>query len=216
MKCYGFFRASAPFRMRIAFNLKGIEYESVPVNFRTGAQRSDEYLKINPQGRVPAVALDDGTVLTQSMAIMEYLDETQPEPAFLPADAIGRARVRALAQIVACDIHPLNNVSPLNFLKGELGVDEAGELKWYQHWVAQGFAAFEALLAGDAHTGPYCHGDTPGLADICLVPQVFNAKRYHCPLDDYPTLMSVFDSLMTLDAFDAAQPDKQPEAAEMA
>lgn len=216
MKLYGFFRASAPFRLRIALNLKGIAYESVPVNFRTAAQRSEEYLKINPQGRVPALVLDDGTVLTQSMAIMEYLDEVQPAPAFLPADPVGRAKVRALAQVVACDIHPLNNVSPLNFLKKELGVDEAGELQWYRHWVAQGFEAVEALLAKSSATGPYCYGDVPGLADICLVPQVFNARRYNCPLEEYPTLMGVFDALMKLDAFDSAQPDKQPEAAEMA
>ncbi len=212
MKLYGFFRSSAAFRTRIAFNLKGVSYDAQLVNFRTEDQFSSAFSTINPQMRVPALEID-GQVLIQSMAIIEWLDETYPEPPLLPRDPLARARVRGLAQLIACDIHPLNNLAVLNYLKRDLGIDRAGELRWYQHWVAVGFAALEALLTADARTGPYCHGSTPTQADICLVPQVFNAKRYTCDLAPYPTLMRVFDALMTLDAFDKAQPDKQPEAA---
>jgi maleylacetoacetate isomerase len=213
MKLYGYFRSSAAFRVRIAFNLKGVESETALVNLQTGDQFSDAFRAVNPQGRVPALTLDDGTVLVQSMAIMEYLEETIPDPPLLPKGAVARARVRGLANVVACDIHPLNNLAVLNYLTGEMKVGEENKLRWYRHWVAEGLSAMEAMVAGSAETGRYCHGDLPGLADICLVPQVFNAQRFDCDLGGYPTLMRIFDACMALDAFDAAQPGQQPEAA---
>jgi maleylpyruvate isomerase len=213
MKLYGYFRSSAAFRVRIAFNLKGVSSETALINLQGGDQFGAEFRKVNPQGRVPALVLDDGAVLVQSMAIMEYLEETIPEPPLLPKDAVGRARVRGLANVVACDIHPLNNLAVLNYLSKELGASEDAKVAWYRHWVAEGLGALEAMLAAGADTGAFCHGDVPGLADICLVPQVFNAQRFDCPLDGYPTLMRIFNACMALPAFDAAQPMKQPEAA---
>lgn len=211
MKHYGYFRSSASFRLRIALNLKQLEAEPVLVNFSKKEQFSDAYRAINPQTRVPSLEID-GTILTQSLAIIEYLDETHPQPPLLPGDALGRARVRGLAQLIACDIHPINNLAVLNYLADPLGVEEEQRNEWYRHWVAQGFTAMEAMLAGHPATGTYCHGETPTLADICLVPQVFNAQRYQCPLEPYPMLMRIFDACMQLDAFDAAQPSRQPEA----
>jgi maleylacetoacetate isomerase len=213
MKHYGFFRSSAAFRLRIALNLKGLEAEHVLVNFAKQEQFGDAFKSVNPQARVPALVLDDGTTLIQSLAIIEYLEEVHPNPPLLPKDAKGRARVRGLANLISCDIHPLNNISVLNYLRDRLTADEATRNAWYRHWVAQGFAAYEALLADSRDTGTFCHGNAPGLADVCLVPQVFNAQRYECPLGGYPTLMRVFDACMKLDAFDKAQPMKQPEAA---
>ncbi len=213
MKHYGFFRSSAAFRLRIALNLKGLTAEPVLVNFAKREQTGEAYRKVNPQGRVPSLELDDGTVLIQSLAIIEYLDETHPNPPFLPTGAKARARVRGLAQLVACDIHPLNNAAVLAYLRANLGADDDKVNAWYHHWIRLGFEAFEQFLAADEATGRFCHGDTPGLADICLVPQVFNAQRYDCPLDPYPTLMRVFDECMKLDAFADAQPARQPEAA---
>lgn len=213
MKHFGFFRSSAAFRLRIALNLKGVVAEHVLVNFAKQEQLGESYRSVNPQARVPSLLLDDGTVLIQSLAIIEWLEETHPNPPFLPKDAKGRARVRGLANLIACDIHPLNNVAVLNYLRDKLQVNEPARNEWYRHWIAQGFTAFEALLAGSSDTGRFCHGDAPGLADVCLVPQVFNAQRYECPLGAYPTLMRVFETCMTLPAFDAAQPMKQPEAA---
>lgn len=216
MKLYGYFRSSAAFRLRIALNLKELPPDQTEViNLRAGEQSSSSFRAVNPQGRVPA--LDIGrAILIQSLAIIEYLEEVHPAPPLLPKDPIGRARVRGLADLIACDVHPLNNLAVLVYLKRELGADEAAEKRWYQHWVAEGLGAFEALLAGSADTGRFCHGDAPGLADICLVPQVFNAQRYDCPLGGYPTLMRVFAECMKLDAFDRAQPSKQPEAATIA
>jgi maleylacetoacetate isomerase len=213
MKHYGFFRSSAAFRLRIALNLKGLAAEHVLVNFAKQEQLGADYKSVNPQARVPSLALDDGTVLIQSLAIIEYLEETHPNPPLLPKDAKGRARVRGLANLIACDIHPLNNISVLNYLRDHLKADEASRNAWYRHWVAQGFTAFEALLKDSSDTGNFCHGGAPGLADVCLVPQVFNAQRYECPLGGYPTLMRVFEACMKLAAFDKAQPMKQPEAA---
>jgi len=214
MKLYGYFRSSAAFRVRIALNLKGIAPgETEVVNLQAGEQFSEAFRAVNPQGRVPALVLDDGTAMIQSMAIMEYLEETHPEPPLLPPDAKGRARVRGLANVVACDIHPLNNLAVLNYLTAEMKVSEGDKLRWYRHWVGQGLAAFDALLSGSGETGRFCHGDAPGLADVCLVPQVFNAKRFDCALGGYATLMRVFEACMALDAFDKAQPAKQPEAA---
>jgi maleylpyruvate isomerase len=213
MKHYGFFRSSAAFRLRIALNLKGLAAEHVLVNFAKQEQLGDAFKSVNPQARVPAVVLDDGTTLIQSLAIIEYLEEVHPNPPLLPKESKGRARVRGLANLISCDIHPLNNISVLNYLRDHLKADEAARNTWYRHWVAQGFAAYEELLAGSRDTGTFCHGNTPGLADVCLVPQVFNAQRYECPLGGYPTLTRVFEACMKLDAFDKAQPMKQPEAA---
>lgn len=214
MKLYGYFRSSAAFRVRIALNLKALDAVPVLVNLPKNDQFADDYLEINPQGRVPSLAVG-GDILFQSMAIMEYLDETHPEPPFLPADAVGRARVRGLANIIACDIHPLNNLAVLRYLAKELGVDKDGVDRWYRNWIAKGFEGVEGMLTGSDGTGRFCHGDTPGLADFCLVPQVFNAQRYDSDLAPYPTLMGIFEACMSLDAFDAAQPSKQPEAAEL-
>ena len=210
MKLYGFSRSSAAFRVRIALNLKGIAWEHVNISLPDGDQFDDRYRKLNPQGRVPTL-IDGDKILYQSMAILEYLEETQPKPAFLPSDPLGRARVRGLADIIACDIHPLNNLAILKFLGGEMGVDkDAVDVTWYQHWIYEGFNALEAHLANDSDTGTFAHGETPGLVDICIVPQVFNAERYKCDLSAYPRLISIFAECMKLDAFDSAQPSKQP------
>ena len=213
MQLYGFFRSSAAFRVRIALNLKSVAYDTIPVNLRSGDHLADDYRAINPQGRVPSL-IDGDDVLIQSMAIIEYLDETHPEPPFLPADAVGRARVRGLANIIACDIHPLNNSGVLEYLKNQMQIDADNLQRWYRNWVALGFEAFEALVAGNPASGRFCHGDTPGLADICLVPQVFNAKRFDCDLAPYPVLMGMFDGCMEIGVFEAAQPANQPDAAE--
>ena len=209
MKLYGFSRSSAAFRVRIALNLKGIAWEHVNISLPDGDQFDDGYRKLNPQGRVPTL-IDGDKILYQSMAILEYLEETQPKPAFLPSDPLGRARVRGLADIIACDIHPLNNLAILKFLGGEMGVDkDAVDVTWYQHWIYEGFNALEAHLEKDSDTGTFAHGETPGLVDICIVPQVFNAERYECDLSAYPRLLSIFAECMKLDAFDSAQPSKQ-------
>ncbi len=214
MKLYTYFRSSAAFRVRCALNLKGLAYEPEIVWLLTEEQKSDAYAALNPQQLVPTL-VDDGHVLNQSMAIIEYLDETRPGPKLLPADPLGRARVRALSQLIACEIHPVNNLRILKYLKKALGHDQPTVDAWYRHWIAEGLAAFERELAR-APAGRYCHGDTPTMADCCLVPQVFNAKRFECPLEAYPTTMRVFDALMALPAFDAAQPSKQPDAARAA
>ena len=211
MKLYGFSRSSAAFRVRIALNLKGIAWEHINISLPDGDQFGSDYTSVNPQGRVPTL-IDGDNKLIQSMAILEYLDETHPEPAFLPAEPVARARVRGLADIIACDIHPLNNLAVLKFLAKEMGADkDAVNVTWYQHWIYEGFNALEAMLAGDGATGTFAHGDAPGLVDICIVPQVFNAQRYECDLGRYPTIMRIFDACMTLDAFDTAQPSKQPD-----
>jgi maleylacetoacetate isomerase len=209
-----YFRSSAAFRVRCALNHKGIAYVPEIVWLPSDDQRSDGYRAINPQCLVPTL-VDGDLRLNQSLAIIEYLDETKPGPKLLPGDAAGRARVRSLALLVACEIHPVNNLRILKYLKRDLGHDQPTIDAWYRHWVAEGLRAFEAEL-GRAGTGRYCHGETVTLADCCLVPQVFNAKRFECPLDAYPTTMRVFDALMELPAFDAAQPSKQPDAARAA
>lgn len=213
MKLYTYFRSSAAYRARIALNLKGLAWEAVPVHLvKDGGQhRKPDYLTLNPAGLVPALE-DDGQVLTQSLAIIEYLDETHPEPPLLPADALGRARVRALAQAIACDIHPINNLRVLQYLKRELGVSDEQKDAWYRHWCELGLAAVEAMLAGDARTGRFCHGDAPGLADCCLVPQVFNARRFGAQLDTMPTVLRIVDACDALDAFRLAAPGMQPDA----
>jgi maleylacetoacetate isomerase len=211
MKLYGYFRSSAAFRVRIALNLKKLNYESAFIHLRRGDQRQPGFLDINPQGLVPALEIDD-TLLIQSLPIIEYLDETYPEPPLLPSDAKGRARVRALAAMVACDIHPINNLRVLRYLLRPLGHDEAAVETWYNHWIAEGFGALERLLAGDSRTGLFCHGDTPGLADIVLVPQVFNANRYQSlDLTPYPTIVRIYQTCLGIDVFAAAHPDRQPD-----
>ena len=211
MILYGYFRSSAAFRIRIALNLKGLEFDTVLVNLSEGEHLSDEYRRVNPQRRVPAL-VDDGVTLVQSPAIMEYLEESYPDPALLPDGAKPRARVRSIANIISCDIHPLNNLAVLNYLAGALNANEKLKSAWYQHWVAEGFNAVEKLLSDSSNTGDFCDGDRPGLADICLVPQVFNAQRFDCDLSLFPTIERIFNTCMELEAFDAAQPSKQPEA----
>lgn len=210
MKLYTYFRSSAAFRVRIALHLKGLEYESTSVHLAKGEHRNPEYVAVNPQGLVPVLAVD-GSVLAQSLAILEYLEETRPQPPLLPRDALGRARVRNLALIVACEIHPLNNPRVLKYVKGSLGHSDEEVNTWYRHWIADGLAKLEAELLRPG-TGRHCHGDAPGMADCCLVPQIFNAKRYQCDLAPFPTVMRIFDACMQLDAFDRAQPGKQPDA----
>jgi maleylacetoacetate isomerase len=210
MKLFGFFRSSAAFRVRIALNLKGLAHDDGFIHLRRGDQRTADFLAVNPQGLVPALEID-GETLIQSLPIIEYLDETHPEPPFLPQDAAGRARVRALAAIVACDIHPINNLRVLRYLSRPLGHDNAAIAAWYNHWITTGFEALERLLAGDPRTGDFCHGDRPGLADIALAPQVVNSERYQLDLAPYPTIARIFATCMRLDAFSAAHPQHQPD-----
>lgn len=212
MKLYTYFRSSAAFRVRIALNLKGLNYEPQFVHLARGEHMSPEYAALNPQALVPALVVDDGDLLTQSLAIIEYLEEKHPSPPLLPRDLLGRARVRSLALLVACEIHPLNNLRALKYLVNELGHSEEDKNKWYQHWIHDGMGKLEDdLIRGDG-TGRFCHGDAPTLADCCLVPQVFNARRYNCDLTHAPTVLRVFEECMKLDAFQRAQPSKQPDA----
>jgi maleylacetoacetate isomerase len=212
MKLYGYFRSSAAFRVRIALNLKNFAYEQIPIHLRRGEQSAPPFAALNPQCLVPALE-DDGRLLTQSLAIIEYLEEVRPIPPLLPPDPAGRARVRALALAVACDIHPLNNLRVLNYLKGPLAHSAAQESAWYRHWIKAGFDAIEAML-GDPATGAFCHGARPTTADVCLVPQVFNAHRYYSAdeMKVWPRIGAVFSACMALPAFDTAQPSKQPDA----
>ena len=209
MKLYNYFRSSASFRVHIALQLKGLPFEYIPVHLAKGEHKQPGYKAISADGLVPV--LDDGQhVLSQSMAIIEYLDETHPTPALLPADAYGRARVRALAQSIACEIHPLNNLRVLKYLTHTLKVDEDTKNTWYRHWVREGLEAFERQL-NQASPSTYCYGDTPTLADCCLVPQIFNARRFDTPLDGLPRTMAAFDACMQLDAFQKAQPSACPD-----
>ena len=210
MKLYTYFRSSAAFRVRIALNLKGLAYEPAFVHLAKGEHRQGGYGARNPQALLPALE-DGGLILAQSLAIIEYLEETHPSPPLLPGDAAGRARVRALALLVACEIHPLNNLRVLQHLKRALGQSQEQVDAWYRHWIDEGLAKLEANLADTKGTGSFCHGDTPGMADCCLVPQIFNAQRYKCDTKPYPSTMRVFERCMTLDAFDRAQPSKQPD-----
>ncbi|HMT58083.1 MAG TPA: maleylacetoacetate isomerase [Ottowia sp.] len=210
MKLYNYFRSSASFRVRIALHLKGLAYDYLPVHLTRGEQKKPAFAAVTAEGLVPVLELDDDRRLTQSMAIIEYLDETHPQPPLLPADALGRARVRALAQIVACEIHPLNNLRVLKYLVGELKASEDAKNAWYRHWVRLGLESYEAQLA--TRSGLYSHGDAPTLADCCLVPQIFNAQRFDCDLNGLPRTMAVFDACMTLDAFQQAQPSACPDA----
>jgi maleylpyruvate isomerase len=211
MILHDYFRSSAAYRVRIALRLKGLDAERRFVHLRKGEQRAPAYLEVNPQGLVPALTLDDGTVLTQSLAIMEYLEEKHPQPPLLPRGAEDRAFVRGIALAIACDIHPLNNLRVLKYLGGACGVDEPQRDAWYRHWIEVGFAAIEPQLAARA-TGKYALGDTPGLADICIVPQVANAGRLNVAMDPYPRIRALNDACLALPAFDLARPAVQPDA----
>jgi maleylacetoacetate isomerase len=210
---FGYWRSSAAYRVRIGLNLKGVAYAQVPVHLVRdgGEQHHDDYIALNPQQLVPA--LQHGQrVLTQSLAILEYLDEVFPQPALLPFDSAGRARVRSLAQLVACDIHPLNNLRVMQYLDATLQAPPAARNAWTLHWMQAGFEAMEAMLAGADETGSFCHGDQPGLADCCLVPQLYNARRFELDLTPFPTLRRIEMACLALPAFDAARPERQPDA----
>ncbi|MBL1376593.1 maleylacetoacetate isomerase [Zobellella iuensis] len=209
MKLYDYPRSSAAYRVRIALNLKGVNFEAIPVNLLEGQQRGEDYRALNPTGLVPSLDTGEG-LIGQSLAIIEYLDERFPEPALLPAGALARARARALALQVACDIHPLNNLRVLQYLVGEFGIDEQQKLAWYHHWLKQGLAALERQLAGESSA--FCCGERPGLADICLVPQLYNARRFGLDLAPYPRLVAIEAACQRLEAFAAAHPDHHQEA----
>jgi maleylacetoacetate isomerase len=210
LKLYSYFRSSAAYRVRIALNLKNLPYQMTFVHLTKdgGQQRKPEFAAINPQKRVPALELSSGEVLTQSLAIIAYLDEVYPEPPLLPADALERARVRAIAQVVACDIHPLNNLIALQYLKRTLKQEQPEIDAWYHNWVIDGFTAIETMLA----PSPYACGSHVTLADICLVPQVYNARRLKVPLDNFPKIVAVEQTCLKLPAFDKARPENQPDA----
>jgi len=212
MKLIGYFRSSAAFRVRIALNLKGIGADQAFVHLRKGEQRAPDYAAINPQKLVPALLLDSGEVLTQSLAILEYLEETHPEPPLLPKDPAGRARVRSLALISTADIHPIQNLRVMAYLREKYQQSEDGTSAWSRHWIETGFDGYEASVAGNPSTGAYSHGDQPTMADLCLVPQVFNASRFKVDMSKYPTIARIFDTCMKHPAFDAAQPSRQPDA----
>jgi len=211
MKLYTYFRSSASFRVRIALNWKGIAYEPAPINLPTQENLAPAYKAVSPLGLVPTLE-DGGRLLAQSLAILEYLDEAHPGPKLLPADPPDRAYVRAFSQIIACEIHPLNNLRVLRHIKRTCGLDEEGVNSWYRHWIAEGFAMMEGFLASNARHGAYCYREQVTIADCCLVPQVFNAQRYKCELSSYPTVMRIHENCMKLDAFIQAQPGRQPDA----
>lgn len=210
---HSYFRSSASYRVRIALNLKGLPYTYAPVHLLKdgGQQHTPDYQRVNPAQLVPTL-VDDGHALGQSLAIMEYLEETYPEPPLMPRDALGRARVRGLAQSVACEIHPLNNLRVLQYLDNDLKVDEATKATWYRHWITVGFTAIEAMLADHPDTGTFCHGDVPGLADCCLIPQIANSRRFDTPLDAFPTIRRIEQACLALEAFAMAAPQLQPDA----
>ncbi len=213
IKLYSFFRSSASFRVRIALNLKGLPFETIPVHLSKGGgeQFAPEFKSLNPAALVP-VMLDEGQAFAQSLAIIEYLEERYPAPPLLPQGAADRARVRTIALSIACEIHPLNNLRVLVYLTKTLGLSDDEKNAWYRHWVESGLATVEALLADDRRTGAFCHGDAATLADICLVPQIFNAQRFNCNLDHVPTVMRIFDRCLSQPAFADAVPAKQPDA----
>ncbi|QDP19755.1 maleylacetoacetate isomerase [Sphingomonas xanthus] len=205
---HDYFRSSASYRVRIALNLKGVAYDQQMVNLVSGEQRGESYRALNPQGFVPALEID-GQLLTQSLAIIVYLDQKFPEPRLMPADPADGAHVRAMAMTIACDIHPLNNLRVLKYLGGELGIGEAARDEWYRHWIAEGLAALETMAAPRA--GAYLFGESPTVADICLVPQLYNARRFSVPLDAYPTLLRADETASADPAFAAAHPDRQEQ-----
>jgi maleylacetoacetate isomerase len=208
MKLYGFYRSSAAYRVRIALALKGLGYDSIPVHLARGEHRLDSFRAINPQQRVPALQLDDGNLLIQSLAIIEYLDEVHPSPPLFPVDAVARARVRAVAQIISSDIHPLNNAGTRKRLSEQFGADEKALQSWTQHWIREGFAAVDRLI----EPGPCAFGESPTIADLCIVPQVYNARRFMIPLSDFPRIVAVDAMARRHPAFAAAAPEVQPDA----
>ncbi|SCK58911.1 maleylpyruvate isomerase [Variovorax sp. HW608] len=210
MKLHNYFRSSASFRVRIALHLKGLDFEYIPVHIARGDHKTGPFSAISPDMLVPLLD-DDGERLTQSMAIIEYLDEVYPEPALLPHDPVGRAKVRALSQSIACEIHPLNNLRVLKYLVRELKLDDDAKNAWYRHWVREGLLAFERQLAL-LPAGTYCYGSTPTMADCCLVPQIFNGQRFDCDFSGLPRTMAAFEACMQLEAFQRAQPSQCPDA----
>ncbi len=211
MKLYTYFRSSAAFRVRIALNLKGVAFEAVPVDLRPGAHRRPEYLAANPHGLIPALE-DGGTVIGQSLAIIEYLDETHPQPPLLPRAALDRARVRSMALAIACEMHPLNNLRVLNYLRSPLGHDQAAVDAWYRHWIAEGFRGLEEQARRESGDGRHMFGTEVTLADVCLVPQMFNARRFKCDVAPFPTLRAICSHLESLPAFARAAPEAQADA----
>ena len=210
MILHSYWRSGASYRLRIALNLKGLDYRIHPVHLVKdgGEHKSSSYLSINPQGRVPSLVLDDGEVLTQSPAIIEWLEETHPKPSLLPKDPIARARVRAVASIIGCDVQPLGNLAPLVYLKKNFGSDDARNVAWVAHWIGQGFTAVEQMIDG----GDFCFGTAPTIADAYLVPQVYAARRFKVDLATFPKILRAADHCTTLDAFDRAAPQNQPDA----
>ena len=211
MKLYNYFRSSAAYRVRIALNLKGLKAENVFIHLQKNEQSADEYLRVNAQGLVPALVDGDHTI-TQSLAIIEYLDETHPSPPLMPRAPAERARVRSIALAIACDIHPIDNLRVLRYLVNDLGLSEDQKNAWYAHWIVVGLSALETMLSADERTGTFCHGDTATLADICLVPQLANARRGNVDLAPYPTLLRIDAACNALPAFADAHPMKQPDA----
>ncbi len=210
MEFHGYFRSSSSYRCRIAFNLKGVEYTFKPVHLKHGQQHSDAFKALNPQGLLPALVTDSGDVLIQSLAILEWLEETHPEVPILSADPVTRAQERGFAQVIACEIHPLQNLRVLKYLTGDLGLSEAQKDAWLKRWLRDGLVACEGLLAGRAET-EFCYGDTPGLADICLVPQVFSAQRFNVDISDLPRISAIHAACQKLEAFATSAPQNQPD-----
>jgi maleylpyruvate isomerase len=208
LKLYSYCRSSAAYRVRIALEIKGLEWQSIPVNLLKSEQVSDEYRKINPQALVPTLLIDQ-QLLSQSLAIIEWLEERFPTPALLPFEPLVKAQVRALAYQIAIDIHPLNNLRVLSYLRSEFGIDETHKNQWYRHWIEEGFTALERTLVLAACNGRFCLGNKPTLADICLVPQVYNARRFNCDLTEYPLILSVWNHCASLPAFENASPEFQ-------
>jgi maleylacetoacetate isomerase len=209
VKLYSYFRSSAAYRLRIALNLKGLDVDYVPVNLLKTEQQASAYRDLNPMGLVPTLQLDDGTALIQSVAVLEWLEEQHPQPSLLPQDALARARVRAMVNIVAADTHPICNLAVLGYLKQHFGADDAAVAAWYRHWVTRGLTALEVMIAESP--GPYCLGSTLTLADVCLVPQIYNARRFDVPLGDFPRLVAVNEHCISLPGFAAAAPERQPD-----
>lgn len=211
LKYYGYYRSSASYRLRIALNLKNLPYEFTSIHLRKGDQFGIDYKKLNPQEQVPTLIEEDGSALVQSPALIEYLEEIHPNPPLLPKDPIERQRVRALYNVPGCDIHPIDNLRVLKYLTGTLKVSEKQLEDWFNHWIVLGFNGLEAMLAGHPQTGRFCHGDTPTMADIFLVPQVFNAARYKLPMERWPTIKRIHEACNALPAFDHAHPKNQPD-----
>ncbi len=207
MRLYDYWRSTAAYRVRIALHMKGLDFEQIPIDLRAGGQRTEEYREVNPQGLIPFF-VDGDLAIGQSLAIIDYLEDTHPDPAVLPTDPKARARVRAIAQIIASDIHPLNNLRILQYLERDLGCDQLKRLIWYHRWLADGFKAIEAMIKDTA--GDFCFGDEPTLADICLIPQVYNAKRYEVDLGPFPTIRTINDHCQGIEAFAKAAPQHQP------